>query len=116
MKVLKTYEVKIRQWDDHYDVTVIDKSENEALIATSTCRLNSPKGDLTNTDSRRTLLDAFFANIKHLLRQRTFPQDTLVYDEVMGPHGKKLINPRYPNALPRHLKKDFGTTVPGSDD
>jgi len=131
MKELKNYEVKIRQFNGHYDVTITDVSSNEALIASQKMRLNSPDVDLKDDESRRRALDAFFSNISYILRQRTFPNDTLVYDTVESVHGKKLINPRYPalcgcpsgkpgekgpEGLPLHLKKDFGCYVPGSDD
>jgi hypothetical protein len=112
MKELQTYELKLRQFNGHYDCVLTDKSGDMPCCV----RVESPIGDLRDTETRRRLLDCFFTTIRDIIRGRSFPKDTLIYDTVEGVGGKRLTNPRYPDELPRHLKKDFGATIPGSDD
>ena len=96
MNELKTYTVKIRQFNGHYDCTVTDESSNKDVVSTS-IRLASPEGDLSDTDQRRFVLDCFFDALKYVLRQRTFPKDTLIYDVVDDKFGRRQTNPRYPS-------------------
>jgi hypothetical protein len=55
-------------------------------------------GNMRDDAERRLALDVFFENIKYVIRQRCFPQDTLIYDVEPTSHGSKLTNPRYPEA------------------
>lgn len=57
--------------------------------------LNSPLFE--DRGQMRFALDAFMVNVAYTIRQRCWPNDTLIYDTVDTPHGKKLENPRYPN-------------------
>jgi hypothetical protein len=83
---------------DIYRVIFTDVNSNHKMA------INSIHADLDDTKQRRHALDALFGvnppPFSQVVRQRLFPSDTRIYDEVDGIGGKKLMNPRYPEENP----------------
>jgi hypothetical protein len=74
---------------DRFRVMIHDKTSDRSMA------LNSPLFE--DRRQMRLALNAFMVNIAYAIRQRCWPNDTLIYDTIDTPHGKRLENPRYPN-------------------
>ena len=90
--LIKEFKISFETKTDRYRVTIHDLTTDHKMI------LQSPEMvEPLNDQERRFCLDVFFSSLKHILRKRTFPKDTLIYDEEKTDLVTKWVNPRYPD-------------------
>lgn len=86
-----TFELKIEEGAQQIRVTLTDKSVDPSQATA----IESPI--FFGTEDKRMALRCLGSNLGYIIRKRAWPNDTEIYDTVVGPHGTKLCNPHFPH-------------------